>query len=86
MASETDETKSTFTLTSLSCQLQNYSISTPIKFSPLNPSVGITLIDAIRVFLDTSGESIRWWLIDACYSNVVLIHIRVSRRSRDLYT
>ena len=38
MASETEETKSIFTLTSLSCQFQNCSISTPIKFSPSDPS------------------------------------------------
>ena len=37
MASETKETKFTFTLTLLSCQLQNCSISTPIKFSSLEP-------------------------------------------------
>ncbi len=38
MASKTEETESTSTLTSLSCQLQNCSISTPIKFLPLDPS------------------------------------------------
>ncbi len=37
MASETDKTESTSALTSLSCQLQNCSISTPIKISPLDP-------------------------------------------------
>ena len=40
MASETEETEFTFALTLLSCQLQNYSISTPIEFllsEPLNP-------------------------------------------------
>jgi len=38
MASETEETESTSALTSLSCQLQNCSISTPIEFSPSDPS------------------------------------------------
>jgi len=38
MASETEETKSTSALTLLSRQLQNCSISTPIEFSPLDPS------------------------------------------------
>ena len=35
--------------------------------------VGITLINAIRVFLDTSGESIRWWLIGSCYRQNSLV-------------
>ena len=38
MASETEETKSTSALILLLCQFQNCSISTPIKFSPLDPS------------------------------------------------
>ena len=38
MASETEETESTSALTSLSCQLQNCSISTPIEFPPSDPS------------------------------------------------
>jgi hypothetical protein len=38
MASETEETEFTSALTLLLCQLQNYSISTPIEFSPLDPS------------------------------------------------
>ena len=37
MASETNKTKFTFALTLLSCQLQNCSISTPIKISPSDP-------------------------------------------------
>ena len=37
MASKTKETESTSALTLLSCQLQNCSISTPIKFLPLDP-------------------------------------------------
>jgi len=37
MASKTKETEFTSALTSLSRQLQNCSISTPIKFSPLDP-------------------------------------------------
>ena len=37
MAFKTKETKFTFTLTLLLCQLQNCSISTPIKFLPLDP-------------------------------------------------
>ena len=38
MASKTNETESTSALTSLSSQLRNCSISTPIEFSPSNPS------------------------------------------------
>ena len=38
MASETKETESTSALTSLSRQLQNCSINTPLEFSPLDPS------------------------------------------------
>ena len=37
MVSKTKETESTSALISLLYQLQNYSISTPIKFLPLNP-------------------------------------------------
>ena len=37
MASKTEETESTSALTSLSYQLQNCSISTPIEFLPLEP-------------------------------------------------
>ena len=37
MASKTKETESTSALILLSCQLQNYSISTPIEFLPLDP-------------------------------------------------
>ena len=38
MASKTNKTEFISTLTLLSCQLQNYSIGTPIKFSPSDPS------------------------------------------------
>ena len=38
MASKTEETEFTSASTLLSCQLQNCSISTPIKISPSDPS------------------------------------------------
>ena len=49
MASETNKTEFSSTLTLLSYQLQNCSISTPIKFSPLDPSNFLNNNKAVKI-------------------------------------